>query len=78
MIGTKTFPALRIEDYNMLPKQKDDFSCGVAVFAGTAIILRDIIGVDGKHESFQSMFCPAIMDVRFCKHTSKKNVNSFI
>ncbi len=42
MLGTERFPALRVEQFGGLPKQKDDFNCGVGMIEAIAIILRNV------------------------------------
>ena len=41
--GTECFPSVMFEDTSRLPKQYDNYNCGVAVLAATAIILRDLV-----------------------------------
>jgi hypothetical protein len=53
--GTECFPLVMFEDTSRLPKQYDNYNCGVAVLAATAIILRDL--VTGKdEESYDQIF----------------------
>ena len=40
--GTATFPSLKMnDDHSFLPIQYDGYSCGMAIIAGTGILLRD-------------------------------------
>ena len=44
LTGTVNFPAVKILQNDVLPKQVDDFSCGIGMVAGVAIILDTFIG----------------------------------
>ena len=61
MVGMNAFPALKFpsgSDY--LPKQVDDFRCGVGVAAATGIVLRDVLhkGLDHFDEVFAANRMP--------------------
>jgi hypothetical protein len=42
ILGTKDFPALRLPERNLLPKQEDGYNCGMGIVASIAIILRNV------------------------------------
>ena len=56
MLGTESFPALWVEKLGGLPKQKDEFNCGVGMIAGIAIILRNVCVENRGHVSFDQQF----------------------
>jgi hypothetical protein len=46
--GTATFPSLKMnDDHSFLPIQYDGYSCGMAIIAGTGILLRDWFWISG-------------------------------
>jgi hypothetical protein len=63
MKGTEKFPALRVLDDGVLPRQDDDHSCGIGLIAAIAIILRDIIGTDNGATRYNEMFRRDCMQV---------------
>jgi hypothetical protein len=56
LIGSKAFPSLKISTINFLPKQPDDYNCGMALIATTGIFLRDFFGDDVKIQRFKTTF----------------------
>jgi hypothetical protein len=44
MVGTEKFPALKVLKDGVLPKQKDEYNCGVGIVAAIGFILHDILG----------------------------------
>ena len=57
LLGTASFPSVMFEDHEKsLPKQNDNYSCGVAVIAGSAILLRDLIDPQERKVEFKSLF----------------------
>jgi hypothetical protein len=56
LLGTRNFPALRLNDRNHLPHQEDGFNCGVGSCAGIAIVLRNIQKHENPAFSFDSTF----------------------
>jgi hypothetical protein len=64
--GTTNFPSLKMNDVrSFLPKQFDGYSCGMAVIAGTGILLRDWFWKSG--DKFKTM-----LD---CKNTNLEEEN---
>ena len=57
LVGTASFPSVMFKDHQRsLPKQNDNYSCGVAVIAGSAILLRDLIDPQERKVEFKSLF----------------------
>mgnify|MGYP006158139025 FL=1 len=57
LVGTASFLSVIFKDYERsLPKQNDNYSCGVAVIAGSAILLRDLIHPQERKVEFKSLF----------------------
>ncbi len=44
MVGSEKFPAIKVLEYGVLPKQKDEYNCGIGLVAAIGIILRDLLG----------------------------------
>ena len=44
MVGTEKFPALKVLKDGVLPKQKDEYNCGIGLVAAICIILCDVLG----------------------------------
>ena len=64
MLGTNSFPALRLLDKgNVLPLQNDIHSCGVGMVAGIAIILRELLQRSRPEEitAYNEIFSPENM-----------------
>ena len=64
MLGTKSFPALRLlSKGNVLPLQKDEHSCGIGMVACIAIILRELLGYSSPEEitNYNEVFSPDSM-----------------
>ena len=56
MLGTKRFPALRLPEENLLPKQEDGWNCGLGVEATIGIILRNICNQKVERTTFDEQF----------------------
>ena len=68
MSGTQAFPALRVsERSNQLPRQLDDWNCGIGIAAAIGIILRDVV-FDGAHVTFDSRFMRNTLIFLECPH----------
>ena len=76
MMGTAAFPSLRLpKNIDILPRQNDDYNCGIGICSAIAIILRDIVFVDEKdndnlvvyHDNFRSENMPIFT----CDETSE-------
>ncbi len=44
MVGTEKFPALKVLEDGVLPRQTDEYNCGICLVAAIGIILRDVLG----------------------------------
>ena len=44
MVGTEKFPAFKVLKDCVLPKQTDEYNCGIGHVAAISIILRDVLG----------------------------------
>jgi hypothetical protein len=44
MVGTEKFPELKVLEDGVLPKEKDEYNCGIGLVAAIGIILRDLLG----------------------------------
>ena len=64
LTGTVNFPAVKILQNDVLPKQVDDFSCGIGMVAGVAIILDTFIGkaVSEVEVWFDTKYSPIVVD----------------
>jgi hypothetical protein len=58
MLGTKSFPALRLPEANLLPRQNDGWNCGVGVVAAVGIILRNVCTQKVERMNFDEQFGP--------------------
>jgi hypothetical protein len=56
MLGTKSFPALRLPDKNLLPKQDDGWNYGVGVIAAIDIVLRNVCNQKEERITFDEQF----------------------
>ena len=65
MVGTEKFPALKVLKDAVLPKQKDNYNCGIGFVAAIGIILRDLLGRSTVPEitRYNKMFDHSSMDV---------------
>ncbi|KAI2502413.1 hypothetical protein MHU86_12070 [Fragilaria crotonensis] len=88
MLGTKSFPALRLPEANLLPRQDDGWNCGVGVVAAVGIILRNVCTQKVERMNFDEQFGPqknwelhqdnitkewfAYFDRRFLNHSRRK------
>ena len=56
MVGTQSFPALRLPIPGRLPQQNDGCNCGVGIIAAIAIILRNVCNEKVDQMSFNDQF----------------------
>ena len=71
MLGTETFPALRLSSKaTMLPQQAagDTFNCGFGVTATTAMLLRDVV----VHDAYPRLFSATQLTLKTCSVTEER------
>jgi hypothetical protein len=56
MLGTKSFPALRLPDGNLLPKQNDGWNRGVGVIAAIGIVQQNVCSQKVERITFDEQF----------------------
>jgi hypothetical protein len=56
MLGTKSFPALRLPETNLLPLQNDGWNFGVGVIAAVGIFLQNVCNEKVERMSFNEQF----------------------
>jgi hypothetical protein len=56
ILGIKDFPALRLPERCLLPKQEDGYNCGMGIDASIAIILQNVCNEKVDQMSFIDQF----------------------
>ncbi len=75
ILGTKDFPALRLPERNLLPKQEDGYNCGMGIVASITIILRNVCNEKVDQTLFIEQFGH---QARLEMHQDSKNNEWFI
>jgi hypothetical protein len=80
MMGTAAFPSLRLpKNSDILPRQNDDYNCGIGICSAIAIILRDIVFVDEKDNDnlavYHDFFQLENMPIFTCEETDEVYCN---
>ena len=70
MLGSESFPALRLSEDGYFPMQKDGYNCGVGVCATIGILFRDFLPRNDDF-LFDDLFSTANMPMQHCERSGE-------